>query len=338
MRSFCLSKPRMWRRPALAAALAFLMESALAAVGVNTLVATDTDGPVTMYYPTNASVSTVKRGPFKLELAENGEPIRGNGHLVFIVAFPQHHTDNSKDSSNSGPNSWAIRPQEVSRAIDAVGRDPRFSPLLALEHVGVYGMSAGGHTALSMAGGRWSAAGFKNHCEANLVEDFQTCVGLITRLTGGILDGIKKWVALAAIGRRFDDTTMLSHEDLRVAAVVAGVPVAADFEMASLAKPRVPVGLVTARQDRWLTPRFHSGRLLQVCTTCEHIADIAHGGHGALLSPPPLGLTGVVGDILNDPPDFDRSQMREVDQKIAAFFVKHVVSDPSRSSRRPVHP
>jgi predicted dienelactone hydrolase len=338
-----------WRRAAVVVLLVLMADLAQADVGLTTIAATDTDGPVTLYYPTKATAIPIIRGPFTLELAEQAAPERGNGRLIvvshgsggspwvqadlarslvqagFVVAMPQHYADNYKDDSNPGPNSWAIRPQEVSRAIDAVGRDPRFATLLSLAHVGVYGMSAGGHTALSMAGGRWSAAGFKQHCEENLVEDFQTCVGLITHLTGGMFDGIKKWAALAVIRHRFSDTTMLSHDDPRVAAVVAGVPAAADFDMASLVTPRVPLGLVTARQDRWLIPRFHGDRVLQACTTCEHIADLAHGGHGALLSPLPPGLSGILGDMLNDPPGFDRSQMQGVNQKITAFFVRHLV-------------
>ena len=349
MRSLSLSIPTAWRRVILAVPLALLAGMAHAAMGLSTIPATAVDGPVTVYYPSNAQAAPVQRGPFTLEVAEHGAPVRGNGRLIilshgsggapwvhanlarsmvdagFVVAMPEHRADNYRDDSNPGPDSWAQRPHEVSRAIDAVGRDARFAPLLTLDHIGVYGMSAGGHTALSMAGGRWSIAGFKHHCEAHLVDDFQSCVGLITRLTGGLLDGIKKWTALAVIRHRFEDETMLSHEDPRVAAVVAGVPTAADFDMASLAKPRVPLGLVTAQQDRWLIPRFHSDRVLQVCTTCEHIADLATGGHGALLSPLPPGLAGLLGDMLNDPPGFDRSQMPAVDQKITAFFVRHLL-------------
>ncbi len=337
-------------RPALLVlACGFTAGLAQAEVGLSTIDGVDGDGPVTLYYPTRATAAPVHRGPFTLQLAEQAPPQRGNGRLVvishgsgggpwvhadlsrslveagFIVAVPRHHADNSKDGSNPGPASWAIRPQEVSRAIDAVGRDTRFAPLLSLDQVGMYGMSAGGHTALSMAGGRWSPAGFKQHCEANLVNDFQTCVGLITRLTGGIFDGLKKWVALAVIRHRFDDATPHAHTDPRVTAVVAGVPAAADFDMASLASPRVPLGLVTAQGDRWLTPRFHSDRVLQACTTCEHLADLPNGGHGALLSPLPPGLTGLAGDMLNDPAGFDRSQMAGVDQKITAFFARHLL-------------
>ena len=127
-------------------------------------------------------------------MAERGAPVRGNGRLVvsltarggspwvhanlgralveagFVVAFPQHHRDNYRDPSRPGPQSWALRPAEVSHAIDTVAADPRFAPLLDVRQVGVYGVSAGGHTALSMAGGRWSPGNFKRHCEANLVE------------------------------------------------------------------------------------------------------------------------------------------------------------------------
>jgi predicted dienelactone hydrolase len=186
-------------------------------------------------------------------------------------------------------------------------------------------MSAGGHTALSLAGGRWSPDGFRRHCEANIAQDFQACVGLITHLTGGVLDGLKEWAALNVIRLRFADSTMRAHHDPRVAAVVAGVPAAADFDMASLAAPPVPLALITAGRDRWLVPRFHSDRVLQACRTCEHLADLPAAGHGALLSPLPPGLSGLLGELLNDPPGFDRTAMPDVDGKITAFFERYLL-------------
>ena len=337
----------------LASALALLLSGlAQASVGLGTIAATAEDGPVTLYYPSADAEQAVRRGPFTLQVAPQGQPVRGNGRLVvishgsggapwvhanlarslvqagFVVAMPEHRGDNYKDGNKPGPESWAQRPAEVSRAIDAVGRDARLAPLLQLDKVGVYGMSAGGHTALSLAGGRWSPGGFKRHCEAHLEEDFQSCVGLITRLTGGWLDGLKEWAALAVIRLRIDDDTPRVHVDPRVAAVVAGVPFSADFDMASLAAPPVPLGLVTAQQDRWLIPRFHGDQVVAACKTCELIADLPTAGHGALLSPPPPGLTGLVGDMLNDPPGFDRAAtMPEVDRKITAFFAKHLLED-----------
>ncbi|MFZ6733008.1 alpha/beta hydrolase family protein [Undibacterium sp. Ji42W] len=329
--------------------LFFVTGAAKASVGLTEIAPTATDGTITLYYPSNAPEQQIHRGRFQFNLAEQAEPVRGNGHLIiishgsggspwvhadlarsmveagFIVAMPEHHADNYKDESQAGPVSWTLRPAEVSRAIDAVGRDPRFAALLTLEKVGVYGMSAGGHTALSMAGGRWSPAGFKQHCEEDLVNDFHSCVGLIIRLNGGMLDGLKKWLALTIIRSRFSDTTMREHHDPRVAAIVAGVPAAADFDMTSLQNPSVPLGLVTAGQDRWLVPRFHSDRVLAACKTCEAVAQLPDAGHGSLLSPLPPNLTGLVGDMLNDPPGFDRTQMAAVDKKITAFFEKHLL-------------
>lgn len=144
------------------------------------------------------------------------------------------------------------------------------------------------------------------------------------RLTGGPLDGLKPWAALAVITARFDDSAPRVCQDPRVAAVVAGVPAAADFDLASRVQPRVPLALVTAGQDRWPVPRFHSDAVLAACKSCEVLAALPTAGHGALLSPPPPGLSGLLGDRLNDPPGFERSLMPEVDGKISAFFSRHL--------------
>jgi predicted dienelactone hydrolase len=334
-----------------AALLALAAGTVRADVGLLQLPAHGGDGPVTVFYPTATAAHPVKRGPFTLQVAENAPPERGNGRLVmishgsggnpwvhsdlaralvqagFVVAMPEHHADNAGDPSRPGPDSWKLRPAEVSRAIDAVLADPRFAPLVSHDHVGVYGMSAGGHTALSFAGGRWSPALIVRHCEEHIAEDFPACVGLATRLRGDAFDGVKEAVAVRVIRYRFDDPTWYTHEDPRVQAVVAGVPYAADFDPASLAHPRVALGLVTADHDKWLVPRFHSGPILQACLPrCELVANVAGGGHSGLLSPPPPAdlLGPIAADLLSDPPGFDRGQLPAIDQRIVAFFRAHL--------------
>ena len=321
---------------------------AQAAIGQTTLPASDGDGPVTVFFATTAAEHPVPRGRFTLQLAVDAPVQRGNGRLIvmshgsggnpwvhsdlaralvesgYVVAFPEHRGDSTRDDHAPGPESWAQRPAEVSRAIDAVARDERFAPLLQLDQVGMYGMSAGGHTALSLAGGRWSPAGFARHCQAHIGEDFPFCVGLLSRLTGSWFDSVRKWVAQRVIGWRFADDTPQVHAEPRIAAVVAAVPAAADFDLASLAAPRVPLGLVVARQDRWLAPAFHSLALLAQCKPCEVVADMPDAGHGAMLSPLPRGFTGALADLLNDPPGFDRSRMGAVDRDIVAFFDHHL--------------
>lgn len=319
------------------------------AVGLTELAGLEGDGPVTVFYPSSGEAQPIKRGPFNLNLAWQGNAERGNGRLVvishgsggapwvfanlartlveagFVVALPEHRGDNYKDPGTPGPESWKRRPAEASRAIDAVARDARFAPLLQLDKVGLYGMSAGGHTALSFAGGRWSPALFARHCESHIAEDFPACVGLITRLRGDYFDSWRKTIALWAIHWKFLDTTWQTHRDPRVQAVVAGVPFAADFEMASLAAPPVPLGLVIMGQDKWLSPRFHGLAVLQACKSCATVANLPNGGHGALLSPFPPNLPEAAALLLNDPPGFDRGALPEVDRKITAFFRVHLL-------------
>ena len=85
--------------------------------------------------------------------------------------MPEHAGDNWHDMGKIGPPSWKLRPLEVSRAIDAVGRDARFAALLDLNRVG--------------------------------------------------------------------DAQWHGHTDPRIQAAVAGVPFAADFDLATLAAPRI---------------------------------------------------------------------------------------------------
>ena len=335
----------------LAVTLALFATTAEAAVGLTEIAGKEGDGIVTVYYPSSSEAQTVKHGLFTFQLARDGAPRRGNGRLIvishgsggapwvhadlaralvddgFVVAMPTHRGDSYQDDGTPGPESWQRRPGEVSRAIDAVGGDGRFGPLLTLDKVGMYGFSAGGHTALSLAGGRWSPAGFRQHCESHIAEDFQACVGLVTRLNGNLLDRVKTTIALWVIRYRFKDAAWRTHTDPRIAVIVAGCPYAADFDMASLAAPRVPLALVTAPRDRWLIPRFHGERVLQTCVACERLADVPNGGHGALLSPLPAGLSGLVGDLLNDPPGFNRAVLPGIDRKIAAYFRKHLLAD-----------
>ena len=331
----------------LAVAAAAAPLASRAGTGLMQLAAIAPDGPVTVFYPTTAADHPVTRGPFTLQAAENAKPARGNGRLViishgsggnawvqtdvaralvadgFVVAFPEHRKDNARNPSRPGPESWKQRPHEVSRAIDEVAATPALAAILSLDRVGMYGMSAGGHTALTLAGGRWSSAQMRRHCEEHIADDFNACSGLLTRLNGGWLDAVKQKVVVGAIRFLHDDEQWQTHQDPRIAAIVSGVPYAADFDPASLAQPRVPLALVTAGRDQWLVPRFHSDAILAACRPrCELLADLPTAGHGALLSPLPPAevLDSLRAEMILDPPGFDRAQMPAVDRKIVAFF------------------
>ncbi|WP_326544121.1 alpha/beta hydrolase family protein [Pseudorhodoferax sp.] len=343
----------------LLALAATMATAAKAATGLAVLPAAAGGAPITLLYPTQATPSTVQRGPFTLQAAPDAAPAGGNGRLVvvshgsggspwphfdlgqalvaagFTVAMPRHAGDNFQDASDAGPVSWTRRPQEVSQAIDAVAAlaapGGRFAPLrLDLQRVGAYGMSAGGITVLTLAGARWSPAEFVRHCEAHIAEDFPACVGLATELTGGALDGARIAMARSVLRTRFGgDTAWRSWDEPRIAAVVASVPVAAPIDMASLARPRVPLALVRAGQDAWLAPRWHSDAVLAACGAhCTLLADLPQAGHGSVLSPMVTDASEREARLIRDPPGFDRGTLPQVYARIAAFFVKNLGATP----------
>lgn len=347
------------RRLFMAAALGFLspLPAALAAdapPGMGFIQLPQADGAMTtVFYPSSDTELRVRRGPFNLSWADGGQVLPGNRRLVvishgsggspwvhadlaralvrrgFTVAIPLHQGDNYLDPSEPGPPSWRKRPQEISNAIDAIAGTPLLAMHLSLDSVGVFGGSAGGHTALSLAGGQWSDKRFKDHCENHIEQDFSSCVGFTTLLKENWLDGLKVWLAKRIIASRFSDQTVQQYQDPRIKAAVAMVPFAADFLPESLAQPRVKLGLVIAEKDINQVPRFHVDMVRQACAAhCEIVMALADGGHGAMLSPmPPLAPDSIGAYLLEDPPSFDRARrIPELNDRIADFFIRHLNS------------
>jgi predicted dienelactone hydrolase len=344
---------RIARRGSLAIGLCLALSTVCAAaqttMGLAVVDAHKGNGPVTVFYPSDAPAGPVTRGPFTLDVAWQGAPRVGNRRLVvishgsggapwpfadlartlvnagFVVAVPEHEGDNYHDQRLVGPESWKRRPGEVIAAIDALKADARLGPLLDVDRVGVYGTSAGGLTALTLAGARWSPANFMRHCLAHMREDFPACVGLITSLRGNILDPVKLTLARWVHRLRFNDETLYGLTDPRITAVIASVPMAAPIDMATMARPRTAVGLIEAEQDRWLAPRFHIDVVRAACAPCEVLADMKNAGHGSLFSPWPASLARSLTPLLVDPPGFDREELPAVYRAIAAFLARDLV-------------
>lgn len=334
---------------------ALVAPAAEAGMGLAELPAAPSSGPVTVFYPSPGAEATLIRGPFRFEAALEAPPSAGNRRLVvishgspsspwvhldlaralvgagFTVALPEHEGDNARSHGNSGPVSWRRRPLEVSRAIDRLAAEPRWSGALDFAAVGMFGMSAGGHTALALAGGRWSPSRLLAHCLEHLEDDFHACAGPSFSLDGGLLDGVKKSIVRTVIGTKLADSAWYGHVDPRIAAIVAGVPFAADFDPESLRRPRAALALVTARGDRWLVPRFHGDLVLARCERCVHLLDLPTGGHGALLSPLPPDLSGDVGALVADPPEFRReAEVARINLAVTGFFELQLSRSPPR--------
>ena len=80
----------------------------------------------------------------------------------FVVAAPFHVGDSTRDHDHStftAWDNWRLRPTHLTATIDVMAQSKRWQ--VRTDRVGVFGMSAGGHTALTMAGGKWSPDRFR---------------------------------------------------------------------------------------------------------------------------------------------------------------------------------
>lgn len=294
---------------------------ALAQVGMNQI---NVNGlPITMVYPTEAKAQTVTFGAFQLEVALNAKPKLGNNRLIvmshgtagsayndnqiasalvkagYVVAQPLHTGDNFRDASKAGPESWKTRPVEISQVIDALAKDPVWSPLFDATKVGVHGMSAGGATALTVAGAQWNMLTMIKHCGKNLDADIGFCLNGAANDTVMQVKRRAQFSAGAAAPEAFLPaelkTMQRSKEDLRIKAVTVAVPLSVIFTPDSLAKLRVPVGVVSAANDENLLTKFHSSYLLANCKNCTLLMELKNAGHFDLLSPWPSSVAQSVG-------------------------------------------
>ena len=316
--------------------------------------------PVTLVYPTAAVAQPVAMGPFTIDVAMNAPPTPGVHPLVvmshgtggsaivdhalasalaragFVVAQPLHGGDNFRDASKAGPEAWRTRPQEVTQVLDALARSPRWSALVNLTRVGVHGMSAGGVTALSLAGAQWSTLNLVRHCNQFVEEDPGFCFNGALRpeqraVRQASFDRAKNVPSMflpADIkvlhgGRTPDASNPDARPDPRVAAVTLAVPVAAVFTPESLARIRIPVGVVSAQDDLVLLPRLHSAHVLKHCTACKPLADLSNAGHFNVLWPwPPevareVATTQVRGGLPH--PGFDPRHREQAHASFVAF-------------------
>lgn len=85
----------------------------------------------------------------------------------YVVAAPNHPGSTSRDMARPDAAMLWKRPGDVSRIIDWLNDEPRWSGLLVAGQAAVVGHSLGGWTAVALAGGRFEPARLKAACDAH---------------------------------------------------------------------------------------------------------------------------------------------------------------------------
>lgn len=291
--------------------------------------------PMALYYPTQAAPRTISMGLFTLNVAVGApanERVRGliilshglggsefaHSSLAealakhgYLVAALRHPGDNWQDHSLlSTPTGkyFAERPAQVSRVIDALLADTDWKDRIASDaqgpRIAVLGHSAGGYTAVALAGGHADLRRVGEHCRDNAADDPIFCgMARATPTTG-------------------EPIPIPPTVDKRVRAAVALAPLGVVFTAQSLTGIQIPTSIYAGEKDRWLVPRFHAGWIAGSVPDADY-HQVANAGHFAFMDPPSAPIPTPDGDAASDPPGFDRRAfLTRLQTELPAFFDK----------------
>lgn len=84
----------------------------------------------------------------------------------FVVVIPNHPGSTSRNSSAAEAVKLWKRPADLSAVLDAIEVDPELNSYMDLESIAVLGFSAGGYTAMAIAGALVDPKKLENFCDA----------------------------------------------------------------------------------------------------------------------------------------------------------------------------
>lgn len=191
----------------------------------------------------NAPIST---GRFPLILLSHGAGLAGRAEALswiatalakagFIVAAPTHPGNTGPDRSAAETMKLWLRPPDLSETLDAIAKSEAFQPHVNAERIGALGLSMGGSTALSIAGGRLDPELLANYCDTN-------------ELNASLCD----WVRLSGVDLHAMNKQVASRDnrDERIRFVMAIDPVPVDvFAVESFSGISIPVALINLGKD-----------------------------------------------------------------------------------------
>jgi len=276
--------------------------------------------PVALVYPSDTPSKKVKFGPFEMELSIGGKVTDGKFPLViishgsggtnlgyrsiafalvkkgFVVGMPLHPKNNFKDNEGEGTvSNWENRPRHISASIDAVLSSRKVSESIDTDKIAVVGHSAGGYTALAVAGGVADTTHIIELCLSNSQINEPFC-GLVKE-------------------NKTEKVKIENSHDKRIKAIVLMAPVGILFNSEdSLKDVDIPALLLRAEKDVELTEpyqaeviakNYKNQELLTYCT-------VPNAGHYSFITPFPEVIKGELGVVVEDPDGFSRQAFHEL--------------------------
>ncbi len=190
------------------------------------------------------------------------EALAARGYIVVAIS---HWQNTWKENTPAATLQVWERPRDLSFVIDALLADPAWGPRIDPRRIGVAGHSAGGYTALALAGAIYRPARMRDYCAAQT--DAADC----------------------ALGAGADLSTIdfrparQSYRDPRVRAVVALAPaLGPGIEADSLAAIDTPALIIAARDDEILRIDHHAAAYAGGIPGAR-LLELEMGGHFAFM-------------------------------------------------------
>ena len=290
------------------------------------------------FYPSREAEGLTKLGSYEVEATEGAKIAMGRYPLLmlshgntgtplalhdlatslarkgFVVVAVLHPGDNYKDHSRLGTLSNLYgRPMQISAAISATLADPELSPYVHDDQVGVIGYSAGGETALILAGAQPDLDRLRRYCQER-PEDRDACT------TKGELIADRDDLEPAA--------------DPRIRALLLMAPLSLMFGRQTLADVHVPVLLYSGESDSLVFPDKNADALARKLPVEPEFKVIPGAGHFVFMAPCNDEQMAAMPGLCTDAQGVDREDIhRDLIYEAGRFFGK-TLQPPTRGGLR----
>lgn len=291
-----------------------------------------------IWYPTQAKSQVTKFGPYELEVAKNAEIENGKHNLVvishgsrgshmghrdtaiylaergYIVISVLHPKNNYLDDSAGRTNeNWINRPRHISSVLDSILADSDYKDYINRDMIAVIGHSAGGYTALALAGGVPDLDAIDSHCRVH-GDDTGFC---------GVYNSFSLKIKNLFPNQDSERNHIIENlHDQRIKAAVLLAPVGVLFkDEQSLSKVKVPIRIYRAENDKVLRYPYHAESIKQKLSIIPEYIIVKNAGHYSFLSPFSDSIKNEVGAPAEDPQGFDRIQFhKNMNEEISVFL------------------
>ncbi|AZE72842.1 putative lipoprotein signal peptide [Pseudomonas synxantha] len=229
----------------------------------------------------------------------------------FVVVAVLHPGDNYKDHSRLGTVSNLYgRPIQISQAITAALADPMLSPFVDIDQIGVIGYSAGGETALILAGAKPDFERLRRYC-LQRPQDRDACT------TNGELV--------------VDRDDLQPQADPRIHALMLMAPLSLMFGRHTLADVHVPVLLYSGDGDQLVAVDKNAAALARKLPQPPDFKLLAGAGHFVFMAPCDSNQLATMPAICTDADGVDREGIHRDMVSEAGRFFSHTLGEATRA-------